>query len=113
MAVWHQPNAMNLPSASAGLLFWVLAGFNPEWPVLDLAVAGTSFSEHSLPTVVLYGIRQRGGARLMIREDEFRRNADECRQQAERAINPLDKERWLKIAEHWLKMAQEAESDRP
>jgi hypothetical protein len=29
-------------------------------------------------------------------------------QQAEWAINPLDKERWLKIAEHWLQMAQEA-----
>jgi len=33
--------------------------------------------------------------------------------QAERAINPIDKEHWLKIAEHWLKMAQEAENDRP
>jgi hypothetical protein len=41
--------------------------------------------------------------------DEFRKNADECRQQAESAINPLDKERWLKIAEHWLQMAQEAD----
>lgn len=43
----------------------------------------------------------------MTRADEFRRNADDCREQAERAINSLDKERWLKIAEQWLQMAQE------
>jgi hypothetical protein len=45
----------------------------------------------------------------MSRANEFRTNADECREQAARAINPLDKERWLKIAQHWLQMAQEAE----
>jgi hypothetical protein len=28
----------------------------------------------------------------------FRAQADECRQQAERAINPLDKEAWLRLA---------------
>jgi hypothetical protein len=33
----------------------------------------------------------------------------ECRQQAERARNPLDKERWLKLAEQWLEMAQDAD----
>jgi hypothetical protein len=43
---------------------------------------------------------------MVSRADEFRKNADE---QAERAINPLDKERWLKIAEHWLQMSQEAD----
>jgi hypothetical protein len=46
----------------------------------------------------------------MSRAHEFRSNADECRQQAEKAINPLDKERWLKIAEHWLLMAQEEDT---
>jgi hypothetical protein len=25
------------------------------------------------------------------------------------ALNPLDKDRWLKIAQHWLQMAQEAD----
>ena len=44
---------------------------------------------------------------MVSRADEFRKNADECRQQAERAINRLDKERWLKIAEHCLQ--QEAD----
>ena len=43
--------------------------------------------------------------------DEFRRNADESREQAGRCHNPLDKERWLKIAEHWLKMALEAQAN--
>jgi hypothetical protein len=47
----------------------------------------------------------------MNRADKFRRNADDCREQAERCHNPLDKERWLKIAENWLKMALEAEAD--
>jgi hypothetical protein len=46
----------------------------------------------------------------MSRADEFRKNADECRQHAAKAFNPLDKERWLKIAEHWLLMAQEADA---
>ena len=46
----------------------------------------------------------------MSRADEFRKNANECRQQAAKAFNPLDKERWLKIAEHWLRMAQEADA---
>jgi hypothetical protein len=37
------------------------------------------------------------------------RTPDECRQQTAKAFNPLDKERWLKIAEHWLLMAQDAD----
>jgi uncharacterized tellurite resistance protein B-like protein len=44
----------------------------------------------------------------MSRAEEFRKNADECSQQAAKSRNHLDKERWLKIAEHWLQMAQEA-----
>jgi len=47
----------------------------------------------------------------MSRAEEFRKNADECRQQAAKSINHLDKERWLTIAEHWLQLAQEAEAD--
>ena len=35
----------------------------------------------------------------MNRADEYRGNADKCRQLAERSRNPLDKERWLKIAQ--------------
>jgi hypothetical protein len=47
------------------------------------------------------------GLNTMSRADEFRKNADECRQQAAKSIGPLDKERWLKVAEQWLQMAQQ------
>jgi hypothetical protein len=40
----------------------------------------------------------------------FRAQADECRQQAERAVNPLDRESWLRLAGEWTKMAQETEA---
>jgi hypothetical protein len=39
----------------------------------------------------------------------YRAQADECQHQAERAVNPLDKERWPRLAGDWIKMAQEAE----
>jgi hypothetical protein len=39
----------------------------------------------------------------------FRRQADESRQMAERAINPLDKEAWLLLAGEWIELAQESE----
>jgi hypothetical protein len=47
------------------------------------------------------------------RPDEFKNNADDCRKQAERATNDIDKEYWLRLAEHWLKMAQLAEQGLP
>jgi hypothetical protein len=49
---------------------------------------------------------------IISRADEFCTNADGCREQAARAVNPLDKERWLKIAEHLLQMAQEADDSK-
>jgi hypothetical protein len=39
----------------------------------------------------------------------FRAQADECRQQAERTINPIDKESWLRLAGEWIKLAQNSE----
>jgi hypothetical protein len=35
----------------------------------------------------------------------YRKQAEEARQCAESAINPFDKEAWLRIAEEWLKLA--------
>jgi hypothetical protein len=35
----------------------------------------------------------------------FRQQANECREQAAKAVNPLDKEAWLRVAEEWLKLA--------
>ena len=40
---------------------------------------------------------------------KFREMAEECRQKAERADSPLDKEAWLQVAAEWLKLAQYAE----
>ena len=40
----------------------------------------------------------------------FRLEADECREQFERATNPRDKEQWLRLSGEWTKMAQDAES---
>jgi hypothetical protein len=38
--------------------------------------------------------------------DRFRKQAEECRQQAEKAISALDKEVWLRMAAEWIKLAQ-------
>jgi hypothetical protein len=43
-----------------------------------------------------------------IDSDRFRSKAMECRQLAETAINPLDKEAWLQLAEDWIKLAEGA-----
>ena len=36
----------------------------------------------------------------------FRKQAEQCREQAAKALSPLDKEAWLRTAEEWLKLAQ-------
>ena len=36
-------------------------------------------------------------------------NKQECRQQAEKSISPLDKEAWLRAAAEYVKIAQIAE----
>ena len=41
--------------------------------------------------------------------DRYRKQAEEARQQAKKAISPLDKEAWLRIAEEWLKLALSVE----
>jgi hypothetical protein len=38
--------------------------------------------------------------------DKYRRYADDCRQEAARALDKRDVEGFLKIADHWLKMAR-------
>jgi hypothetical protein len=39
----------------------------------------------------------------------YRKQADEARQQAERAVSELHKEAWLKVAGEWIQLAQNAE----
>jgi hypothetical protein len=42
----------------------------------------------------------------------FRKQADECREQAAKAVSPLDKEAWLRVAEEWIKLAMSVEKRR-
>jgi hypothetical protein len=37
---------------------------------------------------------------------EYRAKAADCRQQAKLSITPLDRQQWLRLAEHWLKTAE-------
>jgi hypothetical protein len=39
----------------------------------------------------------------------FRQQAADAQAHAEKAISPLDKESWLKMAGEWIKLAQNAE----
>jgi hypothetical protein len=41
--------------------------------------------------------------------DRYRREAEECRQNAEHAIRPIDREAWLRLAADWAKLAEAAE----
>ena len=42
----------------------------------------------------------------------FRKEAKECLREAERAVSPLDRESWLRMAKRWSKLAREAEQRR-
>jgi hypothetical protein len=43
---------------------------------------------------------------------EYRGKAEECRQQAMKAISPSDKAAWLRMAEDWQRLAESIE-DKP
>jgi hypothetical protein len=40
----------------------------------------------------------------MSQDEEYRRQAAECRRMAENARSPLDKDAWLRLADSWLQM---------
>ena len=40
---------------------------------------------------------------------EYLLKALDCREKAEQATKPADEERWYKMAEHWLILAERAE----
>jgi hypothetical protein len=44
--------------------------------------------------------------------ESFRKEAEECRQQAEKTVAPIDKEAWLRLAADWTKLAQDTEHRR-
>jgi hypothetical protein len=41
--------------------------------------------------------------------DRFRHQAKECERNAKKAVRPLDREAWLRLAADWAKLAQGAE----
>lgn len=45
----------------------------------------------------------------MSQVDKFRQNATECQEQAEKSVTAHDKQQWLTIAEHWLRLADAIE----
>ena len=46
---------------------------------------------------------------VMSDENKYRREAEECRRNAECAFRPIDREAWLRIAADWEKLAEGAE----
>jgi hypothetical protein len=44
--------------------------------------------------------------------NRYRKQAEECRREAEKALSPLEKEAWLRLAGDWIKLAQQAEERR-
>jgi hypothetical protein len=44
--------------------------------------------------------------------DRFREQAKEATEQAAKALSPLDKEAWLRVAQEWLKLAVSVEGRR-
>ena len=42
----------------------------------------------------------------------FRKQAEECQEQAAKAVSLLDKEAWLRVAEEWLTLASSVEGRR-
>ena len=42
----------------------------------------------------------------MSKDDEYRANADDCRQMAANALRDEDKARWLQIAAGWLSLVR-------
>jgi hypothetical protein len=76
---------------------------------------GRSSPNMALTSSVLHAARQQNHSKesyAAMPQDEagrFREKADECREQAAKAIGAPDKELWLRVAEEWLKLAMSAE----
>ena len=41
-----------------------------------------------------------------IKTNKFRREAEECRRNAEQAMKPMDRDAWLGVADDWMKLAR-------
>jgi hypothetical protein len=63
-------------------------------------------TKHGPDIVDVFGL---GGIRLGD-GDEFRRQAEACRQLAAAALKPKDKDFWMRLAEDWLELARKADA---
>ena len=46
---------------------------------------------------------------VMLDPDQCRLAAEKCRREAARALSPIERERWLKMAAEWSDLARQAE----
>jgi hypothetical protein len=44
----------------------------------------------------------------MTKVEKYHKTAVECREEADKAIRPIDRAHWLELAEQWVRMAHEA-----
>jgi hypothetical protein len=45
----------------------------------------------------------------MSQTNKYRREAEDCRRNAESTLRPIDREAWLRLAADWTKLAEGAE----
>jgi hypothetical protein len=98
---------LDWPSASIPAAFRILARFQdtPTAKRQESRFAEREYAE--LRERMRYVPAGRPAAKLPA-QTNFDATPKDCRPQAERSLNPLDKEHWLKIAEEWLKLAQDS-----
>ena len=73
-------------------------------PFCFCAVNGATFAG---PADRLWSITKwyRQGHAMAAKTDDLRKNAEDCRRLAESTANSLNREHWLKMAEHWTRIA--------
>jgi hypothetical protein len=49
---------------------------------------------------------------VAVSTEDYRKKAQECREQAEQSILPHDKAEWLRLAQQWEKLAEGVEAAR-
>jgi hypothetical protein len=93
----------------------VLACFDPSCPISKLEFS--IFLEwNPLRLAMSQGQPARSAAMAIkaayVCEDaaRYREQAEQALQFAEKSINPLDREVWLRVADEWFKLAQSAEA---
>jgi hypothetical protein len=47
----------------------------------------------------------------MTKWEAYRAEADECRRMATKALDPVDRERWLRVASQWLELIPNHSTD--